>query len=227
MLSEILEVKLVPVKKNPDDKELADKIYYECMFCGKKVGLYPYQRGLCEKLSGPDFYCSFCLRNNFHTKNKHNILILSFRAVIGYYYTTFYVNARKMYYSEIEDYINCHVKVGLENPVFSYDPETMLWFVDFSKIGKGNKKITINDVLKTIVNILACFNLNDNLGNNKSSVFFEKYKESIEKFYASRWRPEGKKALIPTLQGCEGVLTKPSGFEENRRFMLNKMIAVF
>ena len=160
----ILDVNLVPIEKKSENGELADKIYYECMFCGKRVGLLPQQRNLCEKLSGEDFYCTFCLRNNFYNKNNKNILILSFRAIIGYYYHTFYLNTRKMYYSQINDFITTHAEIGLNNPVFYYDWETMLWFIDFSKIGRGNKKIKIGDILQTLKDILICFNLDDNLG---------------------------------------------------------------
>ena len=223
----ILDVNLVPVEKKPENGELADKIYYECMFCGKRVGLYPEQRYICEKLSGEDFYCVFCLRNNFYTKNNRNILVLSFRAIVGYYYYNFYINNRKMYFSQIEDYISMHVKAGLKNPIFYYDPETMLWFIDFSKVGRGSKKLKTGEVLKTIVSILACFNLDDNMSNNKSPVLFERYKEAIEKFYTSRWRPEGKRILIPTLQGCENLFTKPSVFEDTRHFTHKRLVPAF
>ena len=101
----------------------------------------------------------------------------------------------------------------------------MFWFVDFSKIGKGNKKIKISDVLKTVVNILTCFNLKENLGD-KAEDIFEKYKDAIEKFYTARWRPTGKPALIPTLQGCEGLYAKVS-FDETRIFTTKKMMPVF
>jgi len=229
-MSDILDVNLVPVEKHPEHGELADKIYYECMFCGKRVGLYPQERNVCEKLSGDDFYCVFCLRNNFYTKNNRNILILSFRAIIGYYYYNFYLNGKKMYFSQIEDYISAHVKVGLKNPIFNYDPDTMYWFIDFSKVGRGNKKIKINDVLKTIVNIGACFNLDANLCNNRSAVIYERYKEAIEKFYSSRWRPQGKKILIPTLQGCDtasGNTAPGIKYEDTRNFSSKRFVAIF
>jgi len=225
-MNNILDVKLIPVAENPKNGELSDKIYYECMFCGKRVGLYPNQRRLCETLSGHNFYCIFCLRNNFNTNNNRNILILSFRAIVGYYYYTFYLNSRKMYYSQIEDYINIHIKTGLENPVFYYDNETMLWFIDFSKVGRGNKKIKICEIFKTITNIITCFNLDTNLGNNKSCVLYDKYKEAIEKFYTSRWRPDGKRMLLPTLQGCESSFTKPATFEETRCFTISRFVSL-
>ena len=225
-MSNVLDVKLVPVENKATNGDLAEKVYYECMFCSKRVGLYAQQRSLCEKLSGPDFYCMFCLRNGFYTKNNRNVLILSFRAIIGYYYKSFYLGPqRKMYFSEIEDYIKAHVKVGLENPVFYYDPDTMLWFIDFSKVGRGNKKIKMADVLKTISNILAAFNLERNQIQSKS--LYEKYKESIDKFYKARWRPEGKKTLVPTLQGCEGYYSPKINMEETRLFTSDKLIPVY
>ena len=223
-MPDILDVNLVPIEKKPENGELAEKIYYECMFCGKRVGLLLHQRSLCEKLSGSEFYCVFCLRNGFYTKNNRHVLMLSFRSIFGYYYYWSYLNTQKMYYSQIEDYINDHIKIGLENPVFSYDTESMFWFIDFSKVGRGNKKIKLQDVLKTVTDIITCLNLDGNLGQGKSDIIFDKFKEAIEKFYSARWRPKNKPALIPTLQG--NMFTK-TNFDETRSFNQDKMMLVF
>lgn len=197
-------IKLNPIEEDLNG-ELAEIIYYECKLCAKTTGLYPDQRKLCEKLSGNSFYCNFCIQNNLTTKNNKNILILSFRAIIGYYHQFMYLGNKKIYHSQIEDFIKSHQEVGLLNPVFRYDPESYLWFVDFSKVGRGNKKIPVSEVLKTVVNILSCFSLPLIIDGLKPSLIYEKYEEAIKKFYSLRYRPENKRLLIPTLTNCGGV----------------------
>jgi len=196
------QIEITPIEENLEG-ELAKEIYYECGFCGKRVAIHQFARTLCERLSTNVYYCNFCLRHGFHTKNNKNVLILTFRSVIGHYYKEFYIRpiqpAKRMYISEIDEYVNAHVQAGLLNPAFYYNPDAYLWFVDFSKVGKGNKKITLHDVLKTIINIIACFNLKSNLYNVSMSSFYEKYKDAIEKFYTSRYRPAGRMILIPSL----------------------------
>ncbi len=211
-------IKLRPIKQDLGG-ELSDQISYRCSFCFKLVGLYPTARRICEKLSGDDFYCAHCLRNSFNTKASRHILILSFRAVIGYYYEALYnTTPRELWISEIEDYVQMHSLVGQQNPVFKYDPESMLWFVDFSKIGRGKKKIRITDVLKTVINVLACFNLHQHVPLIKMSKFYGKYEEAITKFYRQRYRPDDKPLLIPTLAGCSEVDPKKVCIDDTRDF---------
>ncbi|NIQ15296.1 MAG: hypothetical protein GTO02_13160, partial [Candidatus Dadabacteria bacterium] len=92
--------------------------YSICNFCHKQTGINPNN----ERLSGRDkFFCTFCIRHNFHTKNNANVLILSFRAILGYFYEEFYSgkNGRKIWLSQLKDYADIHQKIGLENPAFS------------------------------------------------------------------------------------------------------------
>ena len=206
--------------------KLSEIIYYECAFCEKTEGLYTAQRKICEKLSGADYYCTNCLRHGFNTKLNKNILPLSFRAIPGYFYYELYLYAitRKMWIGEINDYIISHEMAGNLNPVFTYDQESMLWFIDFNKVGKGRKKIKLSDVMKTISNILVCFNLQDNIPTVKTAKLYEKYNEAITKFYTHRYRPNEKKLLIPTLSGC-GVwdTNKKFNLENTRGFTSTKM----
>jgi hypothetical protein len=216
-------VELCPVKHDLGG-ELAKKIYYECAFCGKKEALYADSRHLYEKLSGDEFYCCFCLRHGFNTKNNKNVLILSFRSILGYYYNAFYLHPvtpdKRMYLCEIQDYADSHAEVGLKNPVFYYDPTTYLWFIDFSRIGKDKKKVKLEEVFKTISNMLACFNLRHYFYNIKISSFYFKLEESIEKFYHSRYRPDNRPQCVPTLAGCLDYITVHKSFtlEETRYF---------
>lgn len=193
----ISKIILNPLPKTPSG-ELCEKIYCKCNFCEKTCEVFPDQFSPINKLSGEgNFYCAFCLRHNFHTKNSKNILILSFRGIIAQFYYQNYITQQMMYISQIEDFIESHQKAGLVNPCFSYDPETMLWFIDFSKIGNTKKKIPIEEIYKTVLSILVSFNLFEFSAN--MSGMYKKYKDAIELFYTKRQRPENKKMLIPTL----------------------------
>lgn len=219
----VQEVELTPVE-DVIEEVLSDKIIYNCAFCGKGVDVAPDLRQWCERLSGNDaFYCASCLRNELNMKKSKDILVISFRGIIGFLYYAFYAvpssHSRKISYSEIKDIIRSHERVGLYNPVFSYDPDSYLWFIDFSKVGKGRKKIKLKDVLKTITNILACFNLYERLYNIKMCEVYEKYEEAVTKFYEQRSRPPGRKLCVPTLYGCGFNDTyKHFTYEDTRQF---------
>jgi hypothetical protein len=215
------DVKLESVEENLDG-ELSKEIYYECSFCGDRIALLPFARNLCDKLCGEQYFCNFCLRNGFHTRNNRHVLTLTFRAIIGYYHQEFYLNpvpfSKKLYLSQIQEYIDSHVKAGLLNPVFNYNPATYLWFIDFLKVGKGDKKIRLDDVLKTVINIIACFNLKSQVVNTSTNAIFEKYKEAICKFYSNRYRPPGRCILAPTIS------TYKSGGRDARDFTSEMLV---
>jgi hypothetical protein len=219
----VSQVKLTPLPVLTD--ELSEQVYRKCFFCEKDCLVIPMTKHYSEKLAGPDrYFCSFCLRKFFHTKISRNILVLSFRSIIGHFYYQNYLHAaagRRMYLADIDDYIHSHVDVGLMNPVFDYDPDTFLWFVDFSRVGNSKKKLPLDDVLKTVVDILACFNLTENVPGVSSATFYAKYKEAITNFYERRYRPPDKRMLIPTLSGC-----LPGGdktHERSRNFTASEM----
>ena len=222
----VSKVKLTPLATAPVG-ELSEHIVRTCNFCAKEVNAPSYVERINQRLGGKrDFYCSFCLRNNLHTRNSRHILVMSFRSIIGYYYHEYYSFANpRMWLAEIEDFIQTHAEVGLSNPLFSYDPVTLLWFVDFSKIGTSKKKIKVEEVLKTVVNILATFNLAEQSPGLHSTRFFEKYKDAIMEFYGQRYRPEGRKMLIPTLVGCIGGDNRLNAIlEKTRNFTLRDMV---
>lgn len=217
-------VTISPMKTDANG-ELSDKIWYECAFCGKRTGLYPSERRLCERLSGERFFCPFCLRHGFHTRTSKNILVISFRSIIAYYYYDKYIYAanRHLWIKEVTDCIEAHWEAGMKNPVFTYDPESFLWFVDFGKVGKGKKKIRITEVLKTILNMLVCFNMPQHIPNLKKGNLYQKFAEAILKFYKNRYRPPGKAMLIPTLKDCGVYESKRFSFETSRDFLPDKI----
>jgi hypothetical protein len=229
MVHKLINEQKVTLKKVEPGKDgkLADRAYYECEFCWKTVGFHPVNREVCETIAGGSFYCPFCLRHDLHTKKSKDVLVISFRAILGTFYYGFYLgNVRvnkQMWFSEIQDYIKVHVETGLQNPIFSYDPETMLWFVDFSKVGRGKKKVPLESVLKTVLSILSCFNLKYNFPHGDIQIMYEKYEEAIQRFYSHRYRPSDKKFLIPTLTT---LMNETKGFklENTRNFSQKKML---
>ena len=196
------QVSLIPLEQ-PTSGELSDDVFRKCHFCEKSCQFSSEQLQLIHKLSGlNNFYCPFCLRHNLHTKANRDVLILSFRSIIGYFYFQNYLfcnnSKNKFWISEIEDFIKSHQQAGYVNPLFLYDPESMLWFVDFSKVGQGKNKLPLDEIVKTILSILTSFNLSKIVPNLNLSTFFQKYKEAIEDFYESRYQ----KILIPTFDEC-------------------------
>ena len=209
-------VKLIPLPPAPNG-ELSEHVYRNCHFCGKQTKLYPINCKINQRLSGHDrFFCNFCLSNDYQTKNNRNVLIMSFRGILGYYFhQCFDVPHRRMWLSEIKDYEHAHVQAGIQNPLFKYDPESLLWFVDFAKVGKTKKKIKVEEVLKTVLNILSCFNLFQ-VPELRLYKFFNKYKEAITNFHNHRFRPANKRILVPTFIHCG--LGDLKYLEEIRRF---------
>lgn len=179
--------------------ELSSEVIEKCHFCSKKITINALNSNLIKKLSGPErTFCPFCLNHDFHTKKTKHVLVLSFRSIIAsFYYHNYLCHSRKLWLSQIQEYIDIHQKVGLSNPVFSYDPETYLWFIDFSKVGQGRKSLPITDVYKTLINILFCFNLDYFFGINAQQEVLKKYEEAIELFYQKRYRPRKRRMLIP------------------------------
>lgn len=178
-----------------------EAISLSCDFCQKEL---IYQNPFIKYFESNDnTFCPFCIRSGYHTKIRRNILIISFRSIISYYYNWNYCQKTPtIYISQIKDAINQHAEVGLRHPAFNYDPETYLWFIDFAKIGTKKKQIPIETVLKNIIEIISCFNPYQYLKGFKSNAFYSKYAEAINEFYHKRYRPEGKRLCLPTLIGC-------------------------
>jgi len=225
-------VRPVKILALPDftNGELSDKVIRRCDFCSKDVEVTALNRGVLEGLSGESrFFCRFCLQHGFCTKNNRNVLILSFRSVFGYLYHEYYFSnvagRRKMSLSEIEDYITAHEIAGNENPVFLYDPETFYWFVDFNRVGAGRRKEAPEEVYKTILNILTCFNLWDSVPSVQLHTFYAKYRNAVEAFYQRRFRPDGKRVLLPSFVGC-GVPESSKGFFDRTRAFTRKQLCL-
>lgn len=176
----------------------------KCDFCEKETTIYPQMQRLISSLThGRNFFCPFCIRHNFNTKKRLHVMILSLRALIGYkYHMLYYLKKPILSLSELQDEINDHIKIGEMNPLFSYDHETFCWFIDFSRIGNSRKKTDVTEVIRTVNEMISAFNPYSYIKDFKSSKYTERFQEAIIDFYKQRYRPEGKRICIPTLQNC-------------------------
>jgi hypothetical protein len=152
--------------------------------------------------------------------------MMTYRSIIGYYYYAFYKKPQKkvMWLSQIKEYVESHQKAGLQNPIFKYDPESMLWFVDFSKVGTGRRQLPLEEVYKTVISTLASFNLYDTCPHIRMHKLYDKYREAIEIFYKQRSRPADKKILNPTLIGIGLAENKDCPFDKPKEFSLRDMV---
>ena len=224
----ICQVRLKPIPATLSG-ELSDKVFRKCCFCEKICESVDSQLQLIDRLSGlGNFYCSFCLRHNFNNKGNRDVLILSFRSIIAYFYFQNYIqatNGQKFWISQIEDYIDAHRQAGLVNPLFLYDPDTMLWFVNFSRVGTSKKKVPVEEVFKTVLNILTTFNLSSTVPGINVSLFYQKYKDAIDVFYRKRFRPPDRRMLIPTLSNTGVSESKTCSLDKMRTFVFDDLKA--
>lgn len=197
-MGEITKTTLKPIPL-PSSGELSEVVYRKCFFCEKDCEVTQDYSCLAD-----EFHCNFCLRHGLHTRGNRDILILSFRAILGHFYHHNHLNLSqspdRMWLSEIEDFIESHRRAGEANPLFLYDPETYLWFVNFAKVGTSQKKLPVESILKTVLSILATFNLWSTTSVSMCQLF-QNYRDAIEVFYHKRSRPEGRRMLIPSLVG--------------------------
>lgn len=204
-----LEIKKVTITDIPvinGDLAEGTRVTGICNFCGKHATFSKNLRQANKIICGDkSLFCNFCLRNEYYReKEARNTLMLSFRGIIGYYYYCFHQVPKisTMYMPELEAHVALHVKVGTQNPLFRYDPESYIWFVDFSKVGNKRQQMPLNYVLETVVEILCTFNLYENAKETSPATLYNKYKEAIVEFHHHRTRPAAQKILLPTLYSC-------------------------
>lgn len=186
-----------------EDFEEGNKVYHRCSFCEKLTMVSPKQKQFSNFLASK-FHCFFCLRSNYYQKTNHNVMILSYKGIIGYYYYSYFIAPKttsSMYGTDIEEYVKKHIQVGLMNPVFNYDPDTFSWFIDFSKVSK--KKIPIENIYKTIISQLAIFDLLENMPGISEKKFFDKIKDAVSQFYSKRTRVGNNNVFVPTFLDCD------------------------
>lgn len=206
-----------------EKSEFSDTFYRNCSFCEKFIKITSSNFNSCLNI-GKNQYCPFCLRHNFHYKNNHNILIFSFRGIIGYYYHKIYKSDPfQITISEIENIIENQSLIGLQSPALCYDPFTLLWFADFNKIGSDSHKAPFDEVKEVVKKMFDLFEYKWILSKNSQSVLWDRFEKSINLFYKQRKRPIEKKMLIPTLSGIQ-PLESEEFYEKTRVFTKNKLI---
>lgn len=204
-------------KLKPTGNELSDSFYRNCTFCDKFMRVTSINFDSCSNIGG-NSYCPFCLRHNFHYKDNHNILIFSFRGIIGYYYHRLYkCKPHKMWVSQIESQIEKHALIGLNNPALSFDPQTLLWFANFNKIGVDKYKAPFDEVMLIIKNMFDVFEVKERISVRANDELWERFDKAINMFYRQRKRPKDRKMLIPTMAK---ILTADSDefYEQTRKF---------
>jgi len=177
---------------------------HQCDFCKKEASVNGRTGALLQRLTGDNqFFCSFCVRNDFHTKKRKDVLILTLRALIGYlYYFCYFGKTPRLFLSEVGDMVTIHVAIGRQNPLFVYDPDTFCWFVDFSKVGTTKKKVPVAEVIRTVNEMISAFNPYNHIKEFKSHKYSERFAEAIMDFYQRRYRPQAKAVCAPTLLHC-------------------------
>jgi len=202
-------------KHASESKEVVENAVCICGFCHKygQVSISDFENR--TNLGHGRYFCSFCLRNRFNTKLNKHVLLMDFRGIIGYY--VFYLlDENKIYKSQILDYIRKHSVIGLRNPAFSFDPETLLWYVDFSRIGSTLHKVSMEQVNATVDAIIDSFNI-DKFHINDTPLK-QKYHEALAEYYKTRTRPAERRILSPTLKGC--IWRQVQDWDETRNFYI-------
>lgn len=211
--------------ENETGHELSDNCYRVCTFCDKIVKTNKYNSKSCEKLGGNKFFCPFCLRNNHHYRSGRNVLGFSYRGIIGYYYYKLYnSNPPKIYFSQLEQLIEKHQQIGLQNPILSYDPSVFMWYADFNKIGCAKYKAPFSEFKEISNLIFASFDIKTHINPYIEKFVLEKFQKSIDLFYEQRKRPKDRRMLIPTLSGTFRITENNEFFETTRNFTRNLLV---
>lgn len=155
------EVQFFPINQVMSD-ELTDSFYKTCARCAKDVLITPdIAKRMPKSMIDGSFSCKFCYNNGF---DKRPILIFSFRSIICHLYESHEIgqSTHVKYTCQLFDFIKAHKITGLKNFCFAYDDESFNWFVDMSLVGDGDGRVHVREVLRTVVEILACFNPSKN-----------------------------------------------------------------
>lgn len=177
-------------------QELSDVLYRTCCFCDKIVMGKPQDFTSSLALS-KEFHCAFCLQRSFNLIDPKNVLILSYRSLIGYYYHSLYLSNKISFY-ELNQRIENHVKIGTDHPLFNYDPSNYLWFINFSQV--NDDQVPLPEILDICLKILLAFGLTDKISAETHDSVWKKYSKAIALFHTKRERPKNRRMLIPTLK---------------------------
>lgn len=218
-------VELTKIEGN--EESLSNTYYQICNFCDKSIKVTPVNESAIKRLSSKAAYCSFCLRNNYHFRSSQNVLMMSYRGILGFYYYRFYfAEPRTMWVNQLQTMIDKQALVGLQHPAFNYDPTTFLWFIDFNKVGNNSTKATFDSVLNTVKSMFDLLDVDHNCKRyfiQPSNALWEKFSKALMLFYQQRKRPKDRRMLIPTMHGLMPNINEDF-FEETRYFCKSNMI---
>lgn len=192
-----INLKPIPINANG---ALSDYLVTKCFFCQKKFKIDSNCFQNLHKLSGgKEIFCGFCIRNGFNNRNNKDVIILTFKNIFNHYYSQNHIALKKMWISEIRDLVENHKNIGLLNPTFYYDEDSMNWFINFLKVGDTRKKINIEEIKKTISLIIESLMFKKMNPEIKEEYVKQKYLDAIDLFYKKRYRPKNKKVLSPKI----------------------------
>lgn len=203
---EFQKIKIVKIKENSEVNTV-------CGYCEKKFTITTTNYCFYKKLNNSKIYCPFCLRNKHHHKSCRNILPLSFRSIIGYYFYKIYKNSIN---KEIIDMIKKHKLIGLECPILSYDEETFMWYLNFNHVG-NKKEFSFVEVKNVLKHIFKTFEINKKIDEQAEKNLWNKFEKSLDLFYFQRKRPKNKRFLIPTIEDSSSINEK-SFLEKTKNF---------
>ena len=209
----------------------------QCNFCQKLTAVTPTVVNFSRIAGDKRFFCLNCLRNGYYdNKITKNILILSFRAVFGYYFHCFthtpkgsnsYGPGHVGSY-DLKELLEIHYVAGQGNPLFRWDHESISWFVDFSKVGEGQNQIPVTEILKTVTHMLFHFNFPEHVNDLKAHLFYKKIEEGVLTFYKKREViGNNGKVFSPNFHNCgiPTVMPANSSFKPVSESFLNNFKA--
>ena len=196
-----MKIPKIIVKRLPHDPNgyLSNKIVSRCYFCQKVCEINTCSFDNLHKLSGyKEFFCDFCTRNGFNNKSNRNVIILTFKNVFNYLRSKNF-----LWESQIKDIVEKHKIIGMENPLFYYDDASLLWYINFAKVGESKRTLSIERVYKTTNLILESLNIKNLAPEIELKSLSQKYFDAINLFHIKRYRPKNKKILSPKISNAK------------------------
>lgn len=174
---EKIKVELIPVKKSDHLFDHCPTLA-ECNFCHKIFDSSKNAAKFNEFLCNKEKYCRHCMRNRYYQPEiSKNIVILTYRALIGYTFYSFISNKNQIYINDVREMIQDHVNVAFLNPLFNYDAETYNWFIDMNPV--ISKKIDIGFVGRTIATQLSALGVGEIFYRGKPHMIYQKIMERL------------------------------------------------
>ena len=187
------EVQFFPINQVMSD-ELTDSFYKTCSRCAKDVLVTQHTaRQMPKSLVDGRFHCRFCVTHGF---DKRQPFMFSLRSLICHLYESHEAgqSTHVRYACQVADFIKEHREAGAKSFCLSYDDESFNWFMDCSLVGDGDGRIQTREVLKTVVEIISCFNPSRNSMDCRD--VYREIKDGIEAAVAGKVE---QRVIVPML----------------------------